>query len=170
MADKNAARVVVLACGNPSRGDDAIGPLLLQRLDDWLATSGRREAFELIEDFQFQIEHALDLQDRDLALFIDASVEATAPYRFAELLPDPTPGHTSHAISPAAVLAVFPQVAVGNPPVAFVLGVRGERFELGEGLGAEAAVNADAAFVLLQRLCERPDASLWRAGEFVTHS
>ena len=33
--------VVVLAAGNRSRGDDAIGPLLLERLASWLAAEGR---------------------------------------------------------------------------------------------------------------------------------
>jgi Ni,Fe-hydrogenase maturation factor len=36
--------VLILACGNPSRGDDALGPLLLERLQNWLdeAWPGRR--------------------------------------------------------------------------------------------------------------------------------
>ena len=35
----------------------------------WLDEEGLADAFELIEDFQFQIEHALDLKDRCAALF-----------------------------------------------------------------------------------------------------
>ena len=166
VADRPAAGVVILACGNPSRGDDALGPLLLQRLDDWLVATGRRGNFELIEDFQFQIEHALDLQGRALALFIDAAVDAPPPYRFSELQPDATPGHSSHALPPAAVLAIYPRaVGAGAPPAppAFVLGVRGERFALGEGLSDAAEAHADAAFALLQSLCSAPGIAEWRA-------
>ena len=55
------AGVVVLASGNRSRGDDAVGPLLLERLAAWLAAEGRSGEFELFDDYQLQIEHALDL-------------------------------------------------------------------------------------------------------------
>ncbi len=77
------AGVVVFAVGNRSRGDDAIGPLLLERLDAWLAGDGRGADFELIDDFQLQIEHALDLAGRRLALFIDAGDGHAAPVRTA---------------------------------------------------------------------------------------
>ena len=58
------AGLVIFAVGNPSRGDDALGPELLARLSAWLESKGKQENVELIEDFQLQIEHALDLQDR----------------------------------------------------------------------------------------------------------
>ena len=38
--------------------------------------------FELLEDFQLQIEHALDLAGRRLALFIDAGTGTPAPFAF----------------------------------------------------------------------------------------
>ena len=66
------APIVVFAVGNPSRGDDAIGPELCGRLENWLKNAGLAERVELIEDFQLNIEHALDLEGRELALFIDA--------------------------------------------------------------------------------------------------
>lgn len=53
--------VVVFAVGNTSRGDDAIGPELLCRLAAWLDKEWLTECFELIEDFQLNIEHALGL-------------------------------------------------------------------------------------------------------------
>jgi len=52
----DAAPVLVLAVGNPSRGDDALGPLAAQRLAA-LELSG----VEVLTDFQLQVEHALDL-------------------------------------------------------------------------------------------------------------
>ena len=79
--------VVVLAAGNRSRGDDAIGPLLLERLACWLAAAGRSGEFDLIDDYQLQIEHALDLQGRRLALFIDAGWRTPAPLAFYALAP-----------------------------------------------------------------------------------
>lgn len=156
------APVVVLACGNPSRGDDALGPLLLERLRDWLAAEGLADGFALIDDFQLQIEHALDLVGRRLALFIDAGSGTPGPYVFRATLAGENTSHTTHAISPEAVLAVLPRVSDAPPPAAFVLCVRGERFALGDGLSLAAQAHAEAAFSLLRRLCRDPDVAAWK--------
>lgn len=158
------APVVVLACGNPSRGDDALGPHLLDRLQAWLDAEGLGERFELIGDFQLQIEHALDLAGRRLALFVDAGSKTAAPYDFREIVAGgKVAGHTTHALSPEAVLAVLPRIGDVAPPAAFVLCVRGESFVLGEGLSEAAAAHARAALDRLKMLCRVPEAAAWRA-------
>ena len=43
--------VVIFAVGNRSRGDDAIGPLLLERLASWLGAEAQAGGFALIEDY-----------------------------------------------------------------------------------------------------------------------
>ena len=105
------AGVVVFAVGNRSRGDDAIGPLLLDRLAAWLG--GRTDAgdFELIDDFQLQIEHALDLAGRRLVLFIDAGVGTAAPFDLRAIAATASlAGHSTHALAPQAVLGVYRQI------------------------------------------------------------
>lgn len=155
------APVVVFAVGNPSRGDDAIGPALFERLLIWLDAEGLSDGFELIEDFQLQIEHALDLRGRTLALFIDAGERTPGPYSFAEVLPSVGMAPTTHELPPGAVLQVFRQTEESEPPPAFVLCVRGESFELGEPLSAAAAANVAAALDLLQTLCRNPAPNAW---------
>jgi hydrogenase maturation protease len=158
------APLVVFAVGNPSRGDDAIGPLLLERLSVWLAAEGLAGGCELVEDFQLQIEHSLDLLGRQLALFIDAGSGTPAPYTFqriAQVVADLS--HTTHALEPGAVLEVYARVEGKPPPPAFVLCVRGECFELGTALSPAAESHAAAAFDLLKELCRRPDAVSWAA-------
>ena len=158
------AEVVVFATGNRSRFDDAIGPLLLERLAPWLTAEGRTDAFELIEDYQLQIEHALDLQDRRLALFIDAGRGTGAPLEFYAIGPAETPVEPStHQLSPQSVLEIYRQIALAEPPPSFVLCVRGERFDIGEGLSAAAEAHVEAAWRQLTLLCREPDAALWRA-------
>lgn len=156
--------VVVFAAGNRSRGDDGIGPLLLDRLGSWLAARGQGGEFELIDDYQLQIEHALDLRGRKLALFIDAGWRTRAPFAFyaADAAPAPARADT-HALSPQAVLDVFRKVEGAEPPPAFVLCARGERFELGERLSSAARDHLEAAWQRLAQLCERPEAARWRA-------
>lgn len=144
---------VVLACGNPSRGDDAIGPLLLARLDAWLAESGCAEDFVLVEEFQLQVENALDLQGMSAALFIDAGEGTAVPYSLSPAVAGEIAGHSSHALSPAAVLAVYRRVTGEAPPPADVLCVCGESFELGAPPSAEALAHVEAAWPALQAWC-----------------
>ena len=146
------APIVVFAVGNPSRGDDAIGPELCARLEKWLAREGLSQRVELIEDFQLNIEHALDLVGREQALFIDAGENTPAPYIYEPIFPVVIPSHSTHALPPQAVLQVFRQTEGREPPPSFVLCVRGECFELGEGLSPEALGRVNEAMSLLERL------------------
>jgi len=65
------APLLVLAVGNPSRGDDALGPMLLEALHaEGIDGDGQ---VELLGDFQLQIEHVIDLRGRRAVLFVDAA-------------------------------------------------------------------------------------------------
>ncbi len=152
------ARVVVLGWGNVSRGDDAIGPVLLQRLNEaaWPGVS-------TVEAYQLQIEHALDLVGADLALFVDAGLGTPAPFVFHEIGAQGVFSASTHALSPQAVLAVYRQVQGVAPPPAFVLCVRGEAFELGTPISAAAADRLALAWAWMQGLFARPDAASWRS-------
>lgn len=154
--------LLVLAIGNPSRGDDALGPMFLERLaelkeqrDDW-------RNIELLTDFQLQIEHAADLENRALALFVDASVSGPAPYQFTHLQPIRDASYTSHALSPAAVLYVYQQINHAPSPPAFQLAIRGESFELGEPLSMAAETHLAAALEFTSQLLATPEAQAWR--------
>jgi hydrogenase maturation protease len=154
--------VIVIAVGNRSRGDDALGPLLLGRLEAWLAGPGRGSDIELVEDFQLQIEHALDLAGRRLVLFVDAGTGTCAPYELRAVEASaPGRSHTSHALAPEAVLGVYRQVTGEDPPPAFVLCVRGERFGLGDDPSDAARAHMDAAWRQLIALCETPEIDRW---------
>ncbi len=151
------APVVIFAVGNRSRGDDALGPMLLDRLASVLAAEGRSGHFELIDDFQLQIEHALDLADRECALFIDAGTGTPAPFAFRAIEPaEVLATHSTHALPPEAVLAVYKKLTGGAPPPAFVLCVRGESFELGADLTSAARANLEAAWMHLRKWCRWP--------------
>jgi hydrogenase maturation protease len=157
------APVVVFAVGNPSRGDDAIGPVICGRLAKWLENERFTDRVELIEDFQLNVEHALDLQGRELALFIDAGENTPAPFIFEQIYPSTAISHTTHALPPQAVLQVYRQTEGKEPPPAFVLCVRGEGFELGADLTPTALARIEAAMALLDRLIRKPNLADWGA-------
>ncbi|MDP3326412.1 MAG: Ni/Fe hydrogenase, partial [Hydrogenophaga sp.] len=66
------APLLVFGWGNPSRGDDALGPLLVEQLAGLAQMSSGR--LECLTDFQLQVEHALDLRGRERVLFVDAAI------------------------------------------------------------------------------------------------
>jgi hypothetical protein len=77
------APTLIFGWGNPSRGDDALGPLFVEHFTALAARHPEWGAVECLTDFQLQVEHALDLQGRRRVLFVDASLDAPAPCSLA---------------------------------------------------------------------------------------
>ena len=136
------APLLVFAWGNASRGDDALGPLLAQQLR--AATAGRHDV-EVLDDYQLQVEHALDLVGRRRVLFVDASLDCTAPFEVRAVQARADASITTHALSPQGLLQVFGQLGAGAPPACQVMAIRGERYELGGPPGAAALAHLQAA-------------------------
>ena len=134
------APTLVFGWGNPSRGDDALGPLFIERIDALQLTG-----VECLTDFQLQVEHALDLEGRRRILFVDASLNAVAPFAVTALEPARDASFTTHAITPEAVMHVYVELHDEAPPPCTLLAIRGERFELGEAISPAAANHLDAA-------------------------
>ena len=134
---------LMLAVGNPSRGDDALGPLLLERLRD----AGIEAAgdVELLSDHQLQIENALDLQGRQAVLFVDAARSGTcAGFSLNPIVPDAVASPFTHALGAPALLEVTARVAGAAPP-AWQLAIEGKSFGLGEALSPLASRHLEAA-------------------------
>jgi hydrogenase maturation protease len=125
--------VLVFGWGNLSRGDDALGPLFVQAL-----SAAGTDGVELLEDYQLQIEHALDLRGRERVLFVDASLSCAAPFEVTLLRAVAVGGVTTHALSPEAVMGVYRKLYAVEPPPCTLLAIRGDRFGLGEPPGATA--------------------------------
>jgi len=139
------APILIFGWGNPSRGDDALGPLFVERIQA-LDLPG----VECLTDFQLQVEHALDLLDRQRILFVDASIDAEAPYRQSRLFPARDASFSTHAITPESVMQVYVDLHDDDPPPCDLLAIRGERFELGETLSPAAAMHLEAALAWAQ--------------------
>ncbi len=155
------APILIFATGNESRGDDALAPLLLRRLREWVATEGLWEQIEFLEDFQLQIEHVTDMAGRRLVLFVDAGMDTPEPYVFYRAEASSSPALFSHALKPEALLAVYRQVYQEAPPPFFVLCICGERFDLGASLSLEAENRLEAALGFMRGLLREPEISSW---------
>jgi hydrogenase maturation protease len=157
------APFLVLAIGNESRGDDAIAPLLSRKLEAWLIHQNTAKQFEFLEDFQLQVEHATDFVGRELILFIDAGLDTLAPYTFYRVQANQQRTLFSHAITPEATLSTYLKVYQQPPPPAFVMCIRGEKFELGEPLSAAAVHRMELAREFVQTLINDPREFFWQA-------
>jgi hydrogenase maturation protease len=135
------APILIFAYGNPSRGDDGLGPAMYDLLE-----KNPLDNVDLLSDFQLQIEHALDLQQRDYILFIDAGVNCEAPFELHRLQPEKDDSYTTHSMSPASVLAVYEQIYQREPPPAFLLTIMAYEFGLGKGMSDAARDNLYKAY------------------------
>jgi len=156
-------KTVVLGIGNPGRRDDGLGWALVNEINRGQARNSldnkkggqapiSREigACPLFIEWKYQlnIEDAHAIKDADLVVFADAAREGEAPATLAELAPAAEISFSTHALSPAAVLALAEEL-YGRAPQAFLLAIRGYDFDLGEGLSPQAAANLEAALALL---------------------
>lgn len=141
---KRPAPRLVIGIGNPSRGDDALGPLLIERL------AGRvGPGVELLSDFQLQVEYVLDLAGRQEVVIADAAATGPAPFRFEPVAAAEEAAYTTHSLSPAALLAAYRRHYDAPPPPCHVLAIRGYDFELGRPLSVPGEANLAAALHFL---------------------
>ena len=147
--------LVVFAWGHASRGDDGIGPEIARRLEA-LKLPGLR----VIEDFQLQVEHVMDLVSDVPALFVDASVAIDEGFRLERIKPGLDPSLSTHAVSPAALLGLYEKTLRKSAPAAWLLHVAASDFELGGAIGAQTRHNLDAAWAFLEEILGGPARSL----------
>lgn len=139
------AATLVFGWGNPSRGDDALGPLAVAEVERW-----QLPGVDCLVDYQLQVEHALDLAGRSRVLFVDACQDGSGPFWVSDLEPALDASYTTHEMSPQAVLQVCRQVLGAELPATWLLGIRGETWGLGEPPSAAAQSNLRAALAWLR--------------------
>ena len=142
-------KVLVLGYGNPYRGDDGLGPLLAERVAQWLVSLG--EAAELWVGQQLLPELAEELVNHDVAIFCDASavpLEDGFLLEELDISSDPE-GLTLHSVSPQWLLGLAQSLA-GRMPKACLLSVEGESFDFREGLTPRCEERAKAALQRFQ--------------------
>jgi hydrogenase maturation protease len=136
-------RILVLGYGNPGRQDDGLGPAVAAGIDrlGWPNLSA-------FDNYQLNIEDAMDVADHDVVWFVDAAKDGPSPYAVHELSPASSIEFTSHLMRPEAILAIARQ-CYGATPRAFLLAIRGYDFEFIEALTPGATDNLRAALAML---------------------
>ena len=99
-------------------------------------------------NYQLGPEDALACAEHEVVVFVDAARRLRRPFAFSPVEPAASVPALSHALSPAAVLALACEL-FGKRPQARLLAVRGHDFSVGEGLTARAEADLGLALVFL---------------------
>jgi len=143
MSAHGSPRVLVLGYGNPGRQDDGLGPAAAAGIEGlgWPNITA-------FDNYQLNIEDAIDVAAHDIVWFVDATKTGPAPYAVHDVSPACKVEFTSHIVRPESILAIAHQ-CYGGSPRAFVLAIRGYDFEFVESLTPAASDNLAAALAML---------------------
>lgn len=155
--------ILLFAYGNLSRGDDALGPMLLQRIQHVYQHRQCQWPLIFLQDYQLQIEHVMDMKGCEQVILMDASRSQIEPLRFYRVDDeDDITHHSTHIITPSQLLNIYQQVHDEPAPPTSMLALQGYRFELGEGLSAMAENNLIRAENFLITLLQCPTTEAWQ--------
>jgi hydrogenase maturation protease len=101
-------------------------------------------------NYQLNVEDALACSVHDVVVFIDAAKGLRKPFSMARLEPEAAVPAMTHSLGPAAVLALAGEL-YGRAPEAWLLAIRGRRWEMGEGLSPRASHDLEEALAFLAR-------------------
>ena len=156
--------ILLLGYGNPGRGDDGIGPILIERLEQYFSPAQENQhQISFLTAMQLQPEHVLDLEMHEKVMLVDAGMGTPAPFSFKQVSPNRDDSFTTHALSPWSLLAIYREILVKEPPPTFLLTIRGEQFSLGAPLSPMVRTRLEQALAFVLALLRHPD-STWALG------
>jgi len=144
--------LLILAYGNPLRGDDGVGWAVGERLAAFLP----EEVAEVLVQHQLTPELAEPISRAAQVIFVDAA-EGGSPGTlcWTALYPESSPAQAfTHQVDPTSLLAAA-QELYGHAPTAHLLTVTGADFGYGEGLSPAVAQATDEAVAKISQHIER---------------
>jgi hydrogenase maturation protease len=140
-------KILIYGYGNPGMQDDALGPVLAERIEE--------EGYDYIDidaNYQLNIEDAHTIGNYDIVIFADASISCNEPFELKKLEPAHEIRFSSHEMHPASVLALSRDINKGLMPQTYVLEIRGYEWEFMMEMTQQAAENLDKAVAYIKEL------------------
>lgn len=150
---------LLLACGNPLRGDDGFG--------GWVASKAQQQfvgsQLEVVASRQFTPEMAEPISTADTVIFVDCSATSE-------------PGHISlhpveattkparlmtHHMSPESLLWMSHELYGRTPRVAYVITVGGDSFKMEERLSDAVRQAAPAVLRIVEKIVHAAKVERW---------
>jgi hydrogenase maturation protease len=147
---KKSSSILIYGIGNPSRQDDALGVLFTDAMREW-AESMKLSNITFDSNYQLNVEDALDISEKDLVIFVDASVEPIEDFLFRPLKSSKTITFTTHSLKPESVIALCNEL-FGKKPKAYLLTIKGYSWELSEPMTERARANLGEALKFTKSL------------------
>jgi hydrogenase maturation protease len=139
-------RVLIIGFGNPLRGDDGVGPIVVSRL------SRLHSGAECVTTMQLHPEHAELMRGRDVVIFVDASVDAV------HVMVNPVDQESGenwqagHSDTPAGLTALCRAMYPDPPERVYLLEIPARSLEFGEHLTARTRQDASEAETLIRNM------------------
>jgi hydrogenase maturation protease len=140
--------------GNPSRGDDGLGPALVAALEAYGLAD-----LDLDANFQLSLEDAQAITGYRTVIFADAAAQGPGPFTFERITAseDAAIGWTSHSVKPQQVVTLASRLFHCEVD-AYALAIRGHVFgDFCEELSKEAQANLSQALAFVRELATRRD-------------
>jgi hydrogenase maturation protease len=132
--------ILIIACGNPLRGDDGVGWEIARMLLDSRGAGVGEVGCEIVAVHQLTPELAELVSEAETVIFIDAAVGAQPGevcVRVIDAAPEFVP-EFSHSLGPAELVAIARDVFARVPRRAFLLCVGADTIAYSEGLSSVA--------------------------------
>jgi len=148
---KKMPRVLIVAYGNPQRGDDGVGWVIAAQLRRTLVSP----EVQILQLQQLVPEVAADVSRVEAVVFVDASCQGV-PGEIRRKPVTATPGKVrfSHHLSPADVLELARQL-YGAAPQAFCISLTGHNFGHNEELSPTATAQLPQLAAAVQELAKQ---------------
>ncbi len=147
-------KILIVGVGNPIRQDDGVGHYCVALLEKGLVQE-RKKLVDFMVVHQLDIAHCERFADYKLIIIVDADAQiGYEPLRIEQVdAHASTQPFTSH-IGSASDLLSLTQALHGSNPKMYIVAVRGECFEVGEGLTSIARENANLVLAIVEGLLQ----------------
>jgi hydrogenase maturation protease len=144
-------RVLIVAYGNPLRGDDGVGWIVAEQLQRTLVPP----EVEILKLQQLVPEIAEELSHANAVIFVDASCDGVpGEIRRKPVTAPPGKVRFSHHLSPADVLELARQL-YGAAPQAFCISLTGHNFGHNEELSPTASAQLPQLAAVVEELAKQ---------------
>ena len=142
--------LLVIGYGNPLRGDDGVGPRVVETIEELHLPDVRT-----LICHQLSPEHAEPVSRARVVIFVDAAVDAPREVQLRKLEPNETSQLMAHAADPRTLLALARDV-FGHCPEAWWLTIPAVKLDFGEELSPVARHGYEVALEQIRALAGRP--------------
>lgn len=148
-------KILIYGYGNPGRQDDGLGNLFVDEAQKWAEAEGL-DNISFDSNYQLNIEDAAEIADKDIVIFVDASIEDIDDFELTMITPESKVEFSMHSVSPSFVVKLCNDI-YPHTPNAYLLHLKGYEWEFKEGITEKAMRNFSKAFEYIKPLLKSPE-------------